>query len=1143
MPFHGQNSFQLRSSISDRPSKHCAVKTRQSGARATYLGHHGGKKAELEKLLLSVQLDTDTSDVPLYSESYEPSVCLPSSGYKSDPENVRNRIRTCYSADEMSPDHSPVRKTTRSTYCDENRPTIRRAKSLNQFSVTDRISEIKKRLQNSKTRPEENNPVAEMLKLKTPSENNSLNISKKTEARIENKPSQYLSNKKLNVVSVKRARSFNIGDKNRLVSLKSNLQSNTSETIRSNLDEFSQKCGKESKSNLTERRSRSFSSLQNAWEKREICADNLQNNESEELKQFCEKRRSRKLSWDRSDSETETEETHLTKAALQRLERRSRNHVRNSDRFFQQKYSYDTNNNDVNSNLSDKTLDSGIFDLALNNLSQGIQQLSKQYNFEDYHIDDAVSLNSGYSSASDSIAESISTYYESPDDDFESKKKQLNKPTKQFNNSAKTGLPYLAFRFNKLAPTGKNNEKRLLTQEHSKKTPTKNLQMTVTDEELMTKTNNITLAIRAKLNNNSISNAVENGRSVRKFMPQTLDNTYKTLLEKSNNSDAIKANVASWNKQKVASVAEEKNNSTKDVTTALKKVQKNTESSHTDSGDKIKNFDLSKNKQLYDNQNKSAYPNSTESSHLKNSTEAEQTMNAKSTDFIVSSSISNLSSHENNAVVKKIDGVQIKLAKTVIAPSLKSLLGVHKNDNKSNGLEVQLVNHKQIDYKNDDKTTNRDVFRVEQTDKVSALYNNTLTKNLPSDKSDSDLKSKKNFVSRGDSLEVKINFSATQSTSIDTVSKKVLNSPNKHLAKPTISPLKSPLSQKSLGKEINSSPQIKESHEEPSEEIKVETDTAIGKQNKKTEPLQTETSNCCSHSLDNKSLSVHRGVQCSLLNDNLSTKTLFTEVLVTDSTQKHFISKDIADDIGSDILQDIQFTYPHYLIPPGEEIDSTHISEELDSKQIQMENVRLQTLLLEVEKARMSSVKALLHVNNALNKVQNDNAQIESELKVCLHEKELLTESLDSTNQNHHKIEINDPVTQGHKDFEKGSRDPVDLSYNSLSWKKEKEEYAAQVQKYKSEYENAEKDAIRLKSQYKKVKEQLEHSNNAFTITLKNNLEAAKRMEEQLQTCLAEKKQLVIKCNEGSKIAKELEKVKQELEDLKNIQEEVLNSN
>ena len=69
------------------------------------------------------------------------------------------------------------------------------------------------------------------------------------------------------------------------------------------------------------------------------------------------------------------------------------------------------NNNNAddnnNSTSSDKTLDSGIFDLCLTSYTNDIIGLSAQYDSKEFLDQDAMSLKSGYSSASDSLAESI----------------------------------------------------------------------------------------------------------------------------------------------------------------------------------------------------------------------------------------------------------------------------------------------------------------------------------------------------------------------------------------------------------------------------------------------------------------------------------------------------------------------------------------------------------------------------------------------------------------------------------------------------------------------------------------------------------------------------------------------------------------
>ena len=261
---------------------------------------------------------------------------------------------------------------------------------------------------------------------------------------------------------------------------------------------------------------------------------------------------------------------------------------------------------------------------------------------------------------------------------------------------------------------------------------------------------------------------------------------------------------------------------------------------------------------------------------------------------------------------------------------------------------------------------------------------------------------------------------------------------------------------------------------------------------------------------------------------------------VSDTTKQVTVNQDIIDELGGDILKDIQFTFPPYLLPAN--VDSTDFpesTEQIDPVKVKMENARLQQLLFEVEKARASTVKALLHVNTLFNKVQGENTNLESEMKVCMQEKDLLTQNLklfEDKEESQKGTNFNTDTT-----LERTRKNTVDNSLSIIvdSWKKEKKELVAQLSKLKGKEENAEKAASRLRVQYKKVKEQLEHSNNAFTMTLTNNLQATKRMEEELKNSLDEKQQLLQKCNEGNKVSRELALFKQEMEELKAAHEEV----
>ena len=72
------------------------------------------------------------------------------------------------------------------------------------------------------------------------------------------------------------------------------------------------------------------------------------------------------------------------------------------------------------------------------------------------------------------------------------------------------------------------------------------------------------------------------------------------------------------------------------------------------------------------------------------------------------------------------------------------------------------------------------------------------------------------------------------------------------------------------------------------------------------------------------------------------------------------------------------------------------------------------------------------------------------------------------------------------------------------------------------------------------MKDQLEHSNNAFTTTLANNLEATKQLQLELRDSILEKEQLLSKCNEGQRLKVELEVERTKVCELEQSKEEVI---
>ena len=300
--------------------------------------------------------------------------------------------------------------------------------------------------------------------------------------------------------------------------------------------------------------------------------------------------------------------------------------------------------------------------------------------------------------------------------------------------------------------------------------------------------------------------------------------------------------------------------------------------------------------------------------------------------------------------------------------------------------------------------------------------------------------------------------------------------------------------------------------------------------------------------------SLHKAVQCLLLSEK-SEQTLN----VCDVGKEIKLSEGIVEELGSDILQGISFTCPEYLLTTEDrkniekdlkqleaeeiesdldEVDSANVGaqqhnrykkEKEKSFKLKKENTRLQQLLYEVEKARAGTMKALLHVNNVLNKVQGENTQLEGDLEVADQE----NCSLKANIKEYQEKETACIDNTGGK---KGDRS---LSIFVDQWKKEKKELLGKLNSMKSQNEESEKANKRLQVQYKKMKEQLEHSNNAFTTTLQNNLEATKKMEEELKSSFDEKQDMLKRVSEGNKYKRELETLQAEMDELRAQNEEV----
>eukprot|EP00111_Clytia_hemisphaerica_P007982 TCONS_00023186-protein len=303
--------------------------------------------------------------------------------------------------------------------------------------------------------------------------------------------------------------------------------------------------------------------------------------------------------------------------------------------------------------------------------------------------------------------------------------------------------------------------------------------------------------------------------------------------------------------------------------------------------------------------------------------------------------------------------------------------------------------------------------------------------------------------------------------------------------------------------------------------------------------------------------SLHKAVQCLLIENN-STETNrqpSTKVLdVSEFNEQLTINEQVVNEFGTGFLDHIHLTYPKYLVPESKKqtqaevedsdedgLDETDSAQPLQrlqkekdkSSHLKMENTRLQELLYEVEKARAGTMKALMHVNTVLTKVQGQNTELESEIKVFDHENQQLKDNVQS---------YLDKEQQNIDNFNAKKTDRS-LSIFVDQWKKEKKELFAQLRALKTQKEDSEKANTKLQAQYKKVKEQLEHSNEAFAKTLENNFEATKRMEDEMKRLLDDRQTMLQKMNEGNKYKREMEVLKTEIEELQSQNEELQDEN
>ena len=211
------------------------------------------------------------------------------------------------------------------------------------------------------------------------------------------------------------------------------------------------------------------------------------------------------------------------------------------------------------------------------------------------------------------------------------------------------------------------------------------------------------------------------------------------------------------------------------------------------------------------------------------------------------------------------------------------------------------------------------------------------------------------------------------------------------------------------------------------------------------------------------------------------------------------------DHLDSDLVDILNYEPPKLSVPiigKGHvEFGLNHPSEDSSLK---MENARLSKLLLEVEQARSTTVKALLSANSVLHKVSDANTELEGALKTLNTDKKFLQLELEECKEKLKNANNEKDIFSAADATEFESSMKVIIS----SWKKEKQELLSALAKSSLRVKRVEADADGLRVAFQRVKDQLESSNATFTKLLEHNLQASVKIEEEMRGLKEEKEML-----------------------------------
>ena len=196
---------------------------------------------------------------------------------------------------------------------------------------------------------------------------------------------------------------------------------------------------------------------------------------------------------------------------------------------------------------------------------------------------------------------------------------------------------------------------------------------------------------------------------------------------------------------------------------------------------------------------------------------------------------------------------------------------------------------------------------------------------------------------------------------------------------------------------------------------------------------------------------------------------------------------------------------------------------------LKMENSRLSNLLLEVEQARATTVKALLSANTVLHKVNDENTQLEGTLKMLGTDKKFLEIELHDCKEKLKNSDKEKDIFNVPKVTEFETSMVVIIN----SWRKEKQELLAALAKSSLRVQRVEADAEGLRVGFQRVKNQLENSNTTFNKLLEHNLQASAKVEEELRRLKAEKETLSEKIKRNNDDSERVQKLENAIEGMK----------